>query len=267
MIVWILLLILIILIAIVVAKNSSFGLFAPITGGDDYYETATGGSMDDLELYMIRHGQASLETGELTELGKEQATKTGEYLKQRFGKKGSDVIIYTSPTQSAKETADIIHGIVKAKKAPVVDKRLEELDRGDGGKDFASEPELGQKLKDANMSFNKEYPDQLDQHKHSGEYFKLLQKTFGGENIQDRLKTLRGFVDELRKHGGPVIVISHSGVINLLSPDLVSVSQKGSYLIGDTRHGKNCTITYYEEKAGKPVILVPTNSVHMASHA
>jgi len=220
------------------------------------------GKESELELFMIRHGQVDGET--ISEVGKEQATKTAEYLKKRFGKKSSDVTIYSSPAQAALDTAAIIRETLKVKEPVITDERLAEVDRGDGGKDFSKEPELGQKLKDANISFNQEYPDQLDQHKHSDEYFKLLQKTFGGENISQKLKSLREFVDTARSHTGPVIMISHSGVIGLLTPDLVAVSQKGSYLVGDTRHGKNCTITYYQEKNGKPVILVPTNSVHLA---
>lgn len=271
---WILLLILIIVIAMITwrhggdllkmsPKGSTNGRGeTPFDDISTMFGAFEGGKESDLELFMIRHGQADGET--LTELGKEQATKTAEYLKKRFGKKVSDVTIYSSPAQVAVDTAEIIREALKVKEV-IVDKCLAEVDRGDGGKDFSKEPELGQKLKDANASFNAEYPDQLDQHKHSDEYFKLLQKTFGGENISQKLKSLREFVDKTKSHTGPVIVISHSGVIGLITPDLVAVSQKGSYLVGDTRHGKNCTITYYQEKAGKPVILVPTNSVHLAS--
>jgi broad specificity phosphatase PhoE len=223
----------------------------------------TGSADSEFEMFLVRHGQTD-EAGALNEKGIEQASKTGAYLKNRFGKHSGDVVIYSSPTQSALDTAKSLQEALGTKTDIIQDERLAELDRGDGGKNFAEFPDLGQKLKDANASFAKKHPDPLDQHKSSDEYFALLQKTFGGEDIRKRLKDLRALVDEMHKHQH-VIVVTHSGIIGLLAPDLVAVSQKGSYLTGDVRHGKHCTITYYDEKNGKPVLLVPTNSVHLAN--
>jgi broad specificity phosphatase PhoE len=113
-----------------------------------------------------------------------------------------------------------------------------------------------------NAEFAKKYPDPIDQHKRSDEYFALLKKNFGGDDLAKRIGQLREFLSDARKHPR-VVVVSHSGIIGLWVPDLVSVSQKGSYLEGDYKNGKNCSITYYSELDGRPALLIPPNTVHL----
>ncbi|HLD92154.1 MAG TPA: histidine phosphatase family protein [Patescibacteria group bacterium] len=71
--------------------------------------------------YLIRHGQKVGESGDpgLTELGKEQAEKTAEFLKDR-----KIIKIYSSTFARTKETAEIINKILKV--AIVFDDRLRE---------------------------------------------------------------------------------------------------------------------------------------------
>jgi broad specificity phosphatase PhoE len=261
MLLWILLIILLIVIAFKVWKHGVPTL--DLGSSKNAMNDVVGRGESELELFLVRHAKADDGGENISDVGREQAAKTGKYLKTRLSDT-KNVVIYSSPAPISVATAEVIREELALSDPIKQDDRLAELDRGDGGKDFSAEPELAQKLKTANLEFAEKYPDPLDQHKHSDEYFKLLQKTFGGENVNARLQKLRKFMDEIRSTAGHVIVITHSGIIGILAPDLVSVSQKGSYLTGDTRNGRNCTITYYDEKDGKPILLVPTNSMHLA---
>src|SRR3989339_214859 len=71
--------------------------------------------------YLIRHGQKVGEAGDpgLTELGKEQAGKTAEFLKDKKIFK-----IYSSTFARAKETAEIINETLKV--GVIFDNRLRE---------------------------------------------------------------------------------------------------------------------------------------------
>lgn len=262
MLLYIMLILFLIIAAIVVYKMNIVKLPAIST---------TGGYEPDFELYLIRHGQTDTnakglantkdDPTPLNETGKEQAIKTGKYLKQRFGKESSKIVIYSSPSVRALETADLIKSELNSGEI-IIDDRLIETDKGEfSGKDFSKDLDLQKRFAAMNAEFAATYPDPIDQHIHSDEYFALLRKSFGGDDLTGRLINLRDALLDMHKHPR-VIAISHSGIIGLWVQDLVKVSQK-TQIEGDYKNGKNCSITYYAESHDRPLLLIPPNTVHL----
>ncbi len=158
--------------------------------------------------YLIRHGQKVGESGDpgLTELGKEQARKTAEFLKAKNISK-----IYTSTFARAKETAEIINEILKV--GIVFDNRLRER------MNWGSIPNqtLEEFLKEWEYSnFHRE--------------FKPLAGISSVQSGQDAFNVISEISTSLPDSN--IVIITHGGVIcdllrNLFSDDELRIYRKG----------------------------------------
>jgi broad specificity phosphatase PhoE len=180
------------------------------------------------KIFLIRHGEtkdnlAGIPLGQndspLTKRGREQAEKTGDFLKD----KNIDTV-YSSDLGRAAKTAEIIAEKLNLKVSTTPDFR--ELSLGDWqGLSF-------EELREKSIQLTKELQEKgIDENEI---------RAPGGENTFDhRKRAMRKFKEIVDKHQGEnIVIVAHSGTNKVLLGAIQNLSVKDYYKINQT----NCCI-------------------------
>jgi broad specificity phosphatase PhoE len=204
------------------------------------------------EIYFIRHGQTDENSlgirqgseidSELNELGRQQAKKTGKYLKKyRIKDKNFDCIL-SSPLKRAIETAEIIGKELKlSKKIEILDSLIE-LRRGkmsglskDDKYKTKIEKEIEKKQKKIGDPI--EYIYEFDMDKYLNEKYDV-----GIEIKAEMNKRSQKIIDFIEsKKCKKILVVSHAGIIMNTIKKIFNLNYTP---IGNLSNGKNCWIFF-----------------------
>lgn len=220
---------------------------------------------DMQEFYIIRHGETDTNLAglantkdddiPLNSTGRDQAARTGKYLRSRNIKP----IIISSPSVRAVETAEIIAHELGAK--VIQDDRLSEQDKGDfSGVDMSKRPDLKDRLDKLNKSYEQRFPDPIERVKNFDKYLDALTVEFHGEDIVAKIADLNAVMNEHKD--AQVILVTHSGNIGSWLPYIARIDPR-HMLNGDLSKGKNCSIAYLLMKHGQVELLIPSNTTHL----
>jgi len=198
-----------------ISRQRYWASVIPIWKCDKCAEIKVIGSINEIKeqfgnpnfLYLIRHGQAENNIkriimahpkegkNPLSEKGKNQIEKTAEYLADK-----KIDIIFCSPLQRTKETAEIISKNIKAE--IIFDERLTEVECGKfEGKDY------DEYLSSYPQGLN---PDRID--------------SMGVEGVDDIRDRLNPFINEMNEkyQGKNIVVVSHGGPIRVMQGILLN---------------------------------------------
>lgn len=183
-----------------------------------------------LNIYLIRHGetvwnkegrlQGSIDI-ELSEVGLEQAAKTGEYLKNiKFD------AIYSSDLQRAKKTAEIIQTKLINKSELKIDKKLQEI--GYGPWEGLTTEDIIQKGWEKELAlFEKD---------------RVNNRPAGGELVADyfvRVNDAFNVIKEVNSNCN-VLVVAHGGTIR----GLISIALTGNLSAWSNMTLRNCSVSH-----------------------
>jgi broad specificity phosphatase PhoE len=179
---------------------------------------------------------------ELTDLGKEQALKTGKYFKKRGEK--FDIVFYSPYKRTCETKNKIIEGYSK-KIESYEDIRIRE--REYGRLHFLNEEQI-----------KKQFPYEHNARILEGEfYYRLL----GGENYPDVGMRVMSFLDMLSRDyaGKNVLIVTHYFVYKMFRFWIERLGEEDILFLKDV---PNCGIQIYDiSKDGKKLILKDYNSV------
>lgn len=215
-------------------------------------------------IYVIRHGETDANVkGQVNDknvkipinaTGKKQAKKTGKYM---AGRDLKDYIIYSSPSERAQQTAQIIAKEMKYTGEIIIDERLNELDHG-----LISGSVRGDDINNEYMKeFNKLPTDPIDLELSFEKFDKLIYKKFKCESLAIASKRVSSFYSDLPKNKN-IIVVTHGGIINVTINVLFNIMPQ---ITGDVSNGKNCTIMCImkETKSKEYKLLTLPNTLHL----
>ena len=223
------------------------------------------------EIYFIRHGQTNENSlgilqgseidSDLNELGRQQAKKSGKYLKKyRIKDKNFDCII-SSPMKRAIETAEIIGKELKITKKIEVFDELIELGRGKMS-GLSKDDKYRQKIekeiekKQKKIGDPIEYIYEFDMDKYLNEKFNIGIET--KTNLSKRSKKIIDFIES--KKCKKILVVSHAGII---MNTIKSIFNLNYTPIGNLSMGKNCWISYIQNDGGIYRLVSPPDSTHL----
>ena len=223
------------------------------------------------EIYFIRHGQTNENSlgilqgseidSDLNELGRQQAKKSGKYLKKyRIKDKNFDCII-SSPMKRAIETAEIIGKELKITKKIEVFDELIELGRGKMS-GLSKDDKYRQKIekeiekKQKKIGDPIEYIYEFDMDKYLNEKFNIGIET--KTNLSKRSKKIIDFIES--KKCKKILVVSHAGII---MNTIKSIFNLNYTPIGNLSNGKNCWISYIQNDGGIYRLVSPPDSTHL----
>jgi broad specificity phosphatase PhoE len=227
------------------------------------------------EIYFIRHGQTDcnkfddgicyIEDAPLNKKGKNQAKKTGKYLKKyRMNDKPFDCMM-TSPRTRAKQTANIIadeidfkttNGDSEVTKFEII----KELGRGKMDEYYEAHFEVTEKLKDP-----------IERWKAEAIMHKIIQEKYNLKNMDDNEdieKRLHDFVNHLKSmKEKKILVVSHYGFLfTALLPKLFNIpSDAFQHYTGKSPDEDNCAISYcvYNEVDDTFTMVMPPSTEHL----
>jgi broad specificity phosphatase PhoE len=223
------------------------------------------------EIYFIRHGQTNENSlgiwqgseidSDLNELGRQQAKKSGKYLKKyRIKDKNFDCII-SSPMKRAIETAEIIGKELKITKKIEIFDELIELGRGKMS-GLSKDDKYRQKIekeiekKQKKIGDPIEYIYEFDMDKYLNEKFNIGIET--KTNLSKRSKKIIDFIES--KKCKKILVVSHAGII---MNTIKSIFNLNYTPIGNLSNGKNCWISYIQNDGGIYRLVSPPDSTHL----
>jgi len=223
------------------------------------------------EIYFIRHGQTNENSlgiwqgseidSDLNELGRQQAKKSGKYLKKyRIKDKNFDCII-SSPMKRAIETAEIIGKELKLTKKIEIFDELIELGRGKMS-GLSKDDKYRQKIekeiekKQKKIGDPIEYIYEFDMDKYLNGKFNIGIES--ESNISKRSKKIIDFIES--KKCKKILVISHAGII---MNTIKSIFNLNYTPIGNLSNGKNCWISYIQNDGGIYRLVSPPDSTHL----
>jgi broad specificity phosphatase PhoE len=203
-------------------------------------------------IYIIRHGETEWNVigkhqgGEadipLNDVGREQARKTGLYIKNFRLRKHNIDCIWTSPLSRAKETAEIIKKEIDIK-SNIEFKIFEELKENGSGKNSGltknEEPLKTHKEKIKEFIATK---TNIEMEEEIIEFMTKLNNDLeiGMEPYESCVNRANKIIDEIRKSKCQnIIIVSHSGFLNILIPQMYNISE---FLINNN----NCAISYHK---------------------
>ena len=223
------------------------------------------------EIYFIRHGQTNENSlgirqgseidSELNELGRQQAKKTGKYLKKYRTKGINFDCILSSPMKRAIETAEIIGKELKLSKKIEIFDELIELGRGKMS-GLVQDDKYRQKIeKDIEKKQKKigdpiEYIYEFDMDKYLNDKFDIGIET--KSNLSKRSKKIIDFIES--KKCKKILVVSHAGII---MNTIKSIFNLNYTPIGNLSNGKNCWISYIQNDGGIYRLVSPPDSSHL----
>lgn len=163
-------------------------------------------------IYLIRHGESVLNVahritckdrvGELTEKGRDQARRAGQWLKDK-----EIEAIYTSPFERAQETAGLIGEVIGL--TPEIDDDLHELDCGElEGRDDKAAWDI--------------VAAAMTQWK-AGEWEARF--TESGESLREARDRLQAALLRACRHDGNVALVTHGGVMSRVLPYLLNTEE------------------------------------------
>lgn len=223
------------------------------------------------EIYFIRHGQTNENSlgirqgseidSELNELGRQQAKKTGKYLKKYRIKGINFDCIISSPMKRAIETAEIIGKEIKYPKKIEIFDELIELGRGKMS-GLAQDDKYRQKIEKEITKKQKkigdpiEYIYEFDMDKYLNDKFDIGIET--KSNLSKRSKKIIDFIES--KKCKKILVVSHAGII---MNTIKSIFNLNYTPIGNLSNGKNCWISYIQNNGGIYKLVSPPDSSHL----
>jgi len=215
-------------------------------------------------IYVIRHGETDANVkGQVNDknvkipinaIGKKQAKKTGKYM---AGRDLKDYIIYSSPSERARQTAQIIAKEMKYVGEIIIDERLNELDHG-----LISGSVKGDDINNEYMKeFNKLPSDPIDLELSFEEFDVKIYKKFKCESLAIASKRVANFYKDLPKTKN-IVLITHGGIISVTINVLFNIMPQ---INGDLSNGKNCTIMCIskETKSKNYKMLTLPNTLHL----
>lgn len=218
-------------------------------------------------IYVVRHGETDANVEKrvndknvitpLNKQGKEQAQKTGGYLKKEFCETSKKCIIYSSPSIRAVETATIIAKELKINPKDIIqDERINELDHG-----LLSGTKEDDKInKDYMKEFNKLPKDPIKLELAFEKFDKVIEKKFKTETMNNIVKRLKSFYKSLPKDKKNIIVVTHGGIVQGTIMTLFNIKPQ---VKGDLSNGKNCTINCITKEKNKYDLITLPNTLHL----
>jgi broad specificity phosphatase PhoE len=223
------------------------------------------------EIYFIRHGQTNENSlgirqgseidSELNELGRQQAKKSGKYLKKfRIKDKNFDCIL-SSPMKRAIETAEIIRKEIKyADKIEILDSLIE-LRRGKMS-GLSKDDKYKKKIEEEIENKQKKIGDPIE-YIYEFDMDKYLNKKLnvGIEEKAEMNKRSQKIIDFIEsKKCKKILVVSHAGIIMNTIKNMFNLNFTP---IGDLSNGKNCWISYIQNNDGIYKLISPPDSTHL----
>jgi len=223
------------------------------------------------EIYFIRHGQTNENSlgirqgseidSELNELGRQQAKKSGKYLKKfRIKDKNFDCIL-SSPMKRAIETAEIIRKEIKyADKIEILDSLIE-LRRGKMS-GLSKDDKYKKKIEEEIENKQKKIGDPIE-YIYEFDMDKYLNKKLnvGIETKMEMNKRSQKIIDFIEsKKCNKILVVSHAGIIMNTIKNMFNLNFTP---IGDLSNGKNCWISYIQNNDGIYKLISPPDSTHL----
>ena len=214
-------------------------------------------------IYVIRHGETDANVKNqvndknvkipINATGKKQAKKTGKYM---AGRDLKDYIIYSSPSERAQQTAQIIAKEMKYTDDIIIDERIDELNHGMLSGLIETDDLMKEYIKDA----NKLSKDAIDRNLEFPAFDIKMAKKFKLESIKDANKRVADFYKDLPSKN--IIVVTHGGIINTTTQILFNIMPQ---IIGDVSNGKNCTIMCIskETKSKEYNLITLPNTLHL----
>jgi broad specificity phosphatase PhoE len=223
------------------------------------------------EIYFIRHGQTNENSlgmrqgleidSDLNELGRQQAKKTGKYLK-RYRTKGKNFdCIISSPMKRAVETAEIIGKELKLTKEIEIFDELIGLKRGKMSglaKDDKYRQKIEKEIKKKQKKIGDpiEYIYEFDMDKFLNEKFNVGIET--KSNLSKRSKKIIDFIESNKCN--KILVVSHAEIIMNIIKKIFNLNYTP---IGNLTNGKNCWISYIQNDGGIYRLVSPPDSSHL----
>jgi broad specificity phosphatase PhoE len=198
----------------------------------EYHEKA-----DTREIHI---GQTRDADSPLTPLGREQARTTGAYLNDF----GPFDILFVSPYQRTRETADLVLQALERKPPMVIEERIRE-------KEFGILENL------TKFGIRELHPQEVARKSLVGKYY---YRPPGGESYPDVNLRLHSFLGTLvREHAGRrVLVVTHSVVVLLFRRLLERMEEKEVLALDRQDEVKNASLLIYElgSRDGREGVLV-----------
>lgn len=218
-------------------------------------------------IYVIRHGETDTNVANkvndkniitpLNKNGKLQALKTGKHFMNNIKKSNDKFIIYSSPSNRAVETAEIIAHEMKIDKNDIIqDERLNEIDNG-----LLSGSNVGDTIHNEYMQeFNKFPKDPVEFELAFNKFDKIIHKKFKYESNKHIETRVKSFYNSLPKNK-KIIIVTHGGIIQYTIKVLFNIKHK---IMGDITNGSNCTITCMIKDKNKYNLITLPNTSHLA---
>jgi broad specificity phosphatase PhoE len=230
-------------------------------------------------IYLIRHGTTNESTKnnnnqlmsyplntELNETGKEQARKTGEYLKKR---KQINIII-SSPLLRCRQTAEIIASeIGYDKKDIIIEDKLSEIKINDKYKELTKEQFQNLKYDDENVKDYLRYVEKSNEIKtpiELNEY--LISKSTKDNNIYETTESIsiriNEFINNLKNLNlENILVVSHSDTIRWLTKILINNVGYDNFQGKIFNNNSYCAITYFINRENDFFLLAAQSNAHL----
>jgi broad specificity phosphatase PhoE len=243
-----------------------------------------GGKQEMVKIIFVRHGEAThniavnerYDTANivLTDKGREQATKTGEYLNKVFGKFDE---IYTSPLTRCVQTSDLIAKEINYDSSKtIVDGLLTEVgaEAKTNGWSHKEEAELVDKNKKAQNLF-KEFENEIDPYKKPylmRKYIEEYENLLGfNPTTKEAEENCEKFLNKLKKSKAKkILVISHGQTIDIFQKMICNID-KFNHVIFSSKIcstlkelAGNCCIMCTKIENNKYELVVPRNTNHLS---
>ena len=235
------------------------------------------------KIIFVRHGQGTHNTDEeydpenivLTDLGIEQAKKTGKYLKNTFD---SFDCIYSSPVVRCKQTTNVILDELQINKEIKYDNNLIEIGEEYYEYKGMSSDAINKIMeKEGVNEMEKIYESIIDPYKRFEYGIKLYDKyeklCKSKPNMETATKNLKIFLETLREsHEDNILVISHGGIMRLLQKMISNIdTYSGNDVIltnkipidNNNELFGNCACMYLAIINNEFKIISPMNTLHL----
>jgi broad specificity phosphatase PhoE len=214
-------------------------------------------------IYVIRHGETDANLkGQVNDknvkipinaTGKKQAKKTGKYM---AGRDLKDCIIYSSPSERAQQTAQIIAKEMKYGGEIIIDERIDEMDNGK----LSGLTDIDELVNEYKKELNKLPTDPIDRELEFPAFDIKMTKKFKLESRNNAHKRVANFYKDLPSKN--IIVVTHGGIVNITIQVLFNIYPQ---ITGDLSNGRNCTIMCIskETKSKEYKMLSLPNTLHL----
>ena len=230
------------------------------------------------KLYILRHGETNMnindskdrllkqpENTSINENGKEQAKKTGIYLKNR----DKINLIICSPTLRCKQTAEIICEQIGYDKSNIIfEKNLVETQINPKYKNITRKEFENLKDSDHNVSSYFKFLEKKNQIKTPIELNEFLIKYDSNNkvNVYENSESLSSRLNEVIEKikflpTNNILIISHGGTIRWLNKLITNNIGYDEFKGKIVKNNSNCALTYYINNGGE-FFLVSANSNH-----